>query len=107
MLLPEVGDLFWVPSFLLPGDPEDSRPIVVVERPRSELDSVQVITRTHDTKVRGVLHPADRANGLNLPGVFALKNHRRIQLDEFIEHAEQCGSLLEPYLSEVLEMWRL
>ena len=106
VLWPSAGELYWVPSHLLPGDPEDRRPLVVVETPTSNLERIEVITRTHDTRVHGVKHPADPANGCNQPGVFALKNLHRINFEDFVRFAERCGTLFEPYLSDVLDLWR-
>lgn len=105
--LPEVGELYWVDAFLFLGDPERDRPVVVVEAPRDHLDRVSVITRTHDTSVKGVLHPADPKNGCNKPGVFALKNHHRLELSDFVENSELAGQLTEPYLSQVLHLWTM
>jgi hypothetical protein len=103
---PQVGDLYWVPSFLIPGDPEDARPVVVLETPRSPLDRVEVMPRTHDTTLAGVEHPADPANGCNKRGVFAMKYFLRIEFDDFVTYAEHRGYLADPYLARVLHMWR-
>ncbi len=106
MSWPTVGEIYWAPSHLFPGDPELERPLVVVETPRSELDRVEVITRTHDLHVRGIRHSADPENGCNLDGVFALKNLHRINFDDFIRYTTFCGCLRQDVLDRVLDMWR-
>ena len=106
MSWPTVGEIYWAPSHLFPRDPESGRPLVVVETPQTELDRVEVITRTHDLSVRGIRHFADPENGCNLAGVFALKHLHRINFDDFLRYTKFLGWLRPDVLDRVLEMWR-
>jgi mRNA-degrading endonuclease toxin of MazEF toxin-antitoxin module len=105
--LPVVGELYWVdPRIYADADQKDRRPVVVVRAPKNQLDRVHVITRTSDTSVPGVQHPADPSLELDKNGVFALKHYRRIEAVEFVPpDVELKGPLPEPYLGRVLDMW--
>lgn len=104
---PTAGELYWAPSHLFPGDPEVGRPLVVLETPQSELERVEVITRTHDLSVRGVPHPADPKNGCTLDGVFALKHFHRLSFDDFMCYARHLGQLQPPdVFNRILDRWR-
>jgi mRNA-degrading endonuclease toxin of MazEF toxin-antitoxin module len=100
-----VGSLWWMPTVVISGnDPKGRRPIVVVQEVRYGL--VQVITRTSDVSVKGVLHPADDSLGLNKPGVFSMRHLRSIEERHFSGNTvEYLGTLGDPYLRQVIEMW--
>ncbi|MEU9396298.1 hypothetical protein AB0D86_40665 [Streptomyces sp. NPDC048324] len=100
-----VGSLWWMPTVVMSGnDPKERRPLVVVQEVRYGL--VQVITRTSDVNVPGVLHPADDSLGLNKPGVFSIRHLRSVEERYFNGGtAQYMGVLGDPYLQQVIEMW--
>jgi mRNA-degrading endonuclease toxin of MazEF toxin-antitoxin module len=94
-----------MPTVVISGnDPKGRRPVVVVQEVRYDL--VQVITRTSDVGVKGVLHPADDSLGLSKPGVFSMRHLRSIEDRHFHgDTVEYLGMLGDPYLRQVIEMW--
>ncbi|MEY9967517.1 mRNA-degrading endonuclease toxin of MazEF toxin-antitoxin module [Streptacidiphilus sp. MAP12-16] len=100
-----VGSLWWMPTVVISGnDPKERRPIVVVQGVR--YGSAQVITRTSDVKMKGILHPAEPEIELNKPGVFSMRHLHSIEERYFSGSTVQyLGMLGNPYLQQVLEMW--
>ena len=69
--IPDVRRLYWLKSELLgPGDPEDSRPGVVISAPDTVYGTVIVVTRS-TTDSSGVAHDRQPSLGLNKPGHFS------------------------------------
>lgn len=70
--LPVEGELYWVQTIILwSGDRKPTRPVVVIEVPKTIRGRVQVVTRTTDMSRLGVRHEAMPAAGLTKCGVFA------------------------------------
>lgn len=103
--LPEIGQVFWVESLLYSSsDPAPGRPAVVIAVPSAPNATarIQIVTRTSDTTVAGVLHEAGLLPTLNKPGVFSdLVSCRasswragRVRL---------VGQLCDPHLGRVME----
>jgi hypothetical protein len=101
----EVGDMFWAPRDVYdPKDPEEGRPLLVVQAPTEDRPEVVVRTRTSKTKTSlGRAHPAEPRLGLQSPG--------RIQPHEYhIDHSdfteangvERLGQVREDILRSVL-----
>ena len=73
-IVPEVGMVCWVETTILPpGDPEERRPVVVVETPAAVGGTVTVVART-GTDSFGIEHPADLRLGLSSPGRFSRRH---------------------------------
>lgn len=103
----EVGEVFVVhPKLYNPNDPKTERPIVVVHVEASATGDVHIRARTSDTDAEGVPHAADRRLGLERAGTWEPIPYR-IWRPLLAEPAvERRGMLGEPYLSEVLRMFR-
>ena len=70
--IPEVGDVYLVNTILYSAsDPAAVRPAVVLEADPNPFRPIRVVTRTSDTSVRGVAHPAESALGLERDGVWS------------------------------------
>lgn len=104
--LPQLGEVYWTETWIFGGsDPKPERPCVVMREPTSTTDLVVVITRTSDTDVRGVQHPKDPSLGLNKPGAFSLRHLRSAEARLFLAAGQLRGSLPEPYLTQVKELY--
>jgi len=69
--VPRTGMVYWVDTTILPpGDPEDLRPVVVVDTPGGRDGTVTVVARS-GTDDFGVEHPADPRLGLSGAGRFS------------------------------------
>jgi hypothetical protein len=104
---PEIGEVYWVDTWILSGkDPRPARPVVVVRAPSSDLERVFVITSTKDVSESGVHHPADPSLELPVESVFALKNLRSAEARYFKPpQVRLVGKMGDPYLSEVLGLY--
>lgn len=91
---------------LRPRDPRLARPIVVVRVDPDPDSDIHFVARTKDRSADGVDHPRDRELDLNLDGVWEPTPYsmRRQRLSE--PGVDRRGVVPEPYLSEVLKMWR-
>lgn len=103
--LPAVGELYLVRSLLYQADdPADVRPGVVFGVPPKVAPGayVQIVTRTSDTTMPGVFHPADLTIGCDLDGVFS---ELGVCLAESWRpgNVRLLGVLPEPYLTSVLD----
>ena len=102
--LPEVGEVYQINSLIqTSGDPKAERPCVVVAIPMAPHQRIGIVTRTSDTNVDGVAHPADDELKLNLDGVFAGYGSVEQQLWRSA-NVRYLGRLREPWLSDVLRM---
>lgn len=103
---PEVGQVYWIDTRITLSDQKARRPLVVVQVPVDHLGFVHTITRTSDQDRNGIPHPADASLGLSEDGVFSMKHHRRIAAHDFAPPwVELMGTLPDPYLARVLDMW--
>lgn len=103
--LPAVGELYLVNSLLYhSNDPAASRRAVVLSVPPTETPGayIQIATRTSDTSMPGVRHPADFAVHCDLDGVFS---ELRVCLAESWRpgNVRLLGVLPEPYLTSALD----
>ena len=70
--LPVEGELYWVSTAILwGGDRKSTRPVVVIEASSGRVTRIVVVTRTTDTRRKGVPHQPMPEIGLTRPGVFA------------------------------------
>ena len=69
------------------------------------MDLVTVITRTSDTRLRGVQHPKDASLNLNKKGVFSLRYLRSAEARVFMAASRPAGILPEPYVTQVRELY--
>lgn len=103
--LPTVGELYEVRSLLYQSnDPADVRRSVVLGVPPNETPGayIQIVTRTSDTTMPGVFHPADLNIECDRDGVFS---ELRVCLAESWRpgNVRLLGVLPEPYLTSVLD----
>lgn len=103
--LPKGGQVFWVRSLLYSSsDPAPGRPAVVVSAPSClrATGRIQMVTRTSDLTVAGVLHEGGLLPTLDKPGVFSDLVSCRASAwrpgDVLL-----VGELSEPHLSRVTE----
>lgn len=102
--LPEVGEVYQITALIqTSGDIKAERPCVVVAIPRAAHQRIGIVTRTSDTDMKGVPHPASLELDLNLDGVFAAYSSVEQQLWRSA-NVRYRGRLPEPWLSEVLEL---
>ena len=108
VVLPILGQVYWVLSWIfIDNDKKERRPVVVVRAPRWENDIVVVMERTSSrTDLRGVAHPPNSKLGLNRPGLWANRFTRHVEERLFRPPSvELMGTLDQPYLEQVLKMW--
>jgi mRNA-degrading endonuclease toxin of MazEF toxin-antitoxin module len=66
------GELYLVSTAILwGGDRKPTRPVIVIEAPQGRMTRIVVVTRTTDTRRKGVPHQPMPEIGLTKPGVFA------------------------------------
>lgn len=68
--IPDLQVVYWVDTALLPGDPEEQRPVVVMAVPTSTTGTIRVATRSSSERW-GIPHPRAEALGLNKDGWFS------------------------------------
>lgn len=104
--LPEIGEVFQINGLIhTSGDIKAERPCVVVAVPLATHQRIGIVTRTSNTNVSGVAHPADPDLDLNLAGVFAGYSSVEQQLWRS-SNVRYLGRLPDPWLSLVLEASR-
>jgi hypothetical protein len=103
-----LGGLYRIDTVLLSHtDPKLQRPAVVIALPPVGLPDVRVVTRTSDTTVEGVHHPANPALQLSKDGVFAYRFLRSIDVKYFklANSVTYLGQLEPPYMEKLVEWW--
>lgn len=101
--LPQAGEVYQVKTDIyMTFDPAAERPCVVVAVPMAAHQRIGIVTRTSDTVVDGVAHPADPSLDLDLDGVFAGYNSVEQQLWTSA-NVRYLGTLPDPWLTSVLE----
>jgi len=101
--MPEVGEVYQVKTDIyMTFDRKAERPCVVVAVPVAAHQRIGIVTRTSNTDVKGVDHPADLSLDLNLNGVFAGYNSVEQQLWTSA-NVRYLGTLPDPWLTSVLE----
>jgi hypothetical protein len=101
---PTLGELYLAETWIFGGnDPKPLRPCVVVSTKVPPLGLVTVYTRTTKLTVAGVGSDRDRTRGLTEPGVFAYL--RRADWDDFVTHTKYLGTLDEPTMTQVYDMF--
>lgn len=103
--LPGVGELYLIRSLLYQAnDPADVRRGVVFGVPPAGRPGtyIQIVTRTSDTTMPGVFHPADLSIECDRDGVFS---EPRVCLADSWRpgNVRLLGVLPEPYLTSVLD----
>jgi hypothetical protein len=69
--IPDVQVVYWVETaILLPGDPEEQRPVVVMAVPTTTAGTVRVATRS-STEQWGIFHARSEPLGLSKDGWFS------------------------------------
>jgi hypothetical protein len=69
--IPDVQVVYWVNTAILPaGDPEDQRPVVVMEVPATTTGTIRVATRS-SSEQWGIPHARSEALGLSKDGWFS------------------------------------
>jgi hypothetical protein len=69
---PNIGDLYWVCTFILsPDDPKPLRPVVVIAIHDAAIEPAIIVVVRSTTDKRGERHPAQPEHGLNKPGWFS------------------------------------
>lgn len=101
--LPRAGEIYQVKTDIyMSFDPAAERPCVVVAVPTAAHHRIGIVTRTSDTDVDGVAHPADRSLNLDRDGVFVGYNSVEQQLWTSA-NVRYLGTLPDPWLTSVLE----
>lgn len=103
--LPAVGELYLVSSLLYhSNDPAAARRAVVLGVPLNETPGayIQIATRTSDTSMPGVFHPADLGVECDLDGVFS-ELHVCLAESWRPGNVRLLGVLPEPYRTSVLD----